>query len=191
MSRQDLIIKPRIISGEFKGTRLDVAVDITRPITDRVKKTMFDILVDITYLECLDLFAGSGSIGIEALSNGAKKVTFVDKSSDAIKVIKENINKLEIEVERFNVIKLDYNAFLNASIQNKERFDLIFIDPPFKNINRIKYDVLSELMDTKTILILKVETGKNDYGTLEKLAILDTRKIGKNTLIFYKKKESK
>ena len=118
----------KIISGIYKGRNiLGYNIDGTRPTQDRVKENLFNIInFDIQDKIVLDLFAGSGNLGIEALSRGAKYAYFVDNSIDAIKVIKTNINNLNIN--NCKVIKNDFNKALN----NIDKVDIIFLDPPYK-----------------------------------------------------------
>lgn len=140
----------RIISGKYKGRVLaGFDIDGTRPTMDRVKESLFAIIQK--YVKdsiVLDLFAGSGSLGIEALSNGSKKCFFVDKNQELIYILKKNTKLLE---EDFEIIKADYsNALFNFKKDNI-KFDIIFLDPPYKlnlindALNKIyKYDLLNE-----------------------------------------------
>lgn len=121
----------RIIAGMYRGRSLSAARDRTiRPTTDRAKQTIFDILtnrLDFASLDVLDLFAGSGSLGLEALSRGAKSVTFVEKARPSIAILEENIDKLQC-ADRATVHQADVFWFL----RNAHRpYDLIFADPPF------------------------------------------------------------
>ncbi len=120
----------KIIQGKYKGIVLKgFDIDGTRPTMDRVKESLFAMIQNnIKDKNTLDLFAGSGNLGIEALSMGAKSVYFVDKNPIAIKTIKENLNKIKIESQ---VLKNDYKDALKA-FENKTKFDLIFLDPPYK-----------------------------------------------------------
>ena len=170
----------RIISGKYKG-RIIKGMDIvgTRPTMDRVKESMFAMIQNnIKESVCLDLFAGSGSLGIEAISNGCKNCYFVDNNKQALITIKENINNLNIN-EEFHIMKNDYNEALKYFKDNNIKFDLIFLDPPYKLnlingiLNKIiEYNLLnnngqviceyeSELVDNDTLTILKERT----YGS--------------------------
>lgn len=124
----------RVISGKYKGRKLE-GYDIvgTRPTMDRVKESLFAMISGyIKDARCLDLFAGSGSLGIEALSNGAKSCYFVDKSSEVIKTLQNNINNIKIE-EEYYLLQQDYMEFLKKAKNNYLQFDLIFLDPPYDN----------------------------------------------------------
>lgn len=120
----------RIIAGKYKGQQIYSAKDQSiRPTTDRIKEYIFDILGDFVIdAVVLDLFCGSGNLGLEALSRGARNVTFVDKSQNSLRVLRRNIHKLQV-TEPYTVVKKDVLAFLR---QNRQPFDLIFADPPFK-----------------------------------------------------------
>ena len=119
----------KIISGIYKGRTLDgYNISGTRPTMDRVKESLFAMIQDyIKDSAVLDLFSGSGNLGIEALSNGAKVAYLVDNNNIAIKTINSNIKKLNIDNAK--VLKGDYKSILN-NINTK--FDLIFLDPPYE-----------------------------------------------------------
>lgn len=119
----------RVITGSARGVRLLTPEgEQTRPTTDRVKEALFNIIqFDIEGRSVLDLFAGTGQLGIEALSRGAKTATFVDNRTEAAKLIKENIRKTKFQ-DQSTVFVGDYATFLQTS---RQRFDLIFLDPPY------------------------------------------------------------
>ena len=118
----------RVISGKYKGKNLiGFDIDGTRPTMDRVKESLMAMIQNkIKNACCLDLFAGSGSLGIEALSNGAKSCYFIDKNIELIKIIKENTKKMDDEIY---ILNDDYMDFLNNT---NKKFDIIFLDPPYK-----------------------------------------------------------
>ena len=120
----------RIIAGKYKGRQLQSAKDQSiRPTTDKIKEYIFELLDDfIIDAIVLDLFCGSGSLGLEALSRGARNTAFVDNSANSLKILRRNIGTLKVE-EPLKVIKKDTEQFLK---KNKQPFDLIFADPPFK-----------------------------------------------------------
>jgi len=124
----------RVISGFLRGREIKgYTIDGTRPTMDRVKESMFAIIQDyIKNSVCLDLFAGTGNLGIEAISNGAKKVYFNDKNKLACKVIKNNLNKFDIE-EKGEVLNKDYLDALDYYKESHIKFNIVFLDPPYDN----------------------------------------------------------
>lgn len=122
----------RIISGTYKGKELDgFHLDGTRPTMDRVKESLFGMIQNhVKESICLDLFAGSGSLGFEALSNGASSCYFVDSNPKAIQTINNNYQKLNRQ-ENVIFMKQDYQNALQYFNQNHISFDLIFLDPPY------------------------------------------------------------
>lgn len=122
----------RIIAGQFRGRTLATVRDLTiRPTTDRAKQTIFDILsnrIEFEGIRVLDLFAGSGSLGLEALSRGAQEIVFVEKSRGSIKVLESNISTLKCE-HQCTVYPADVFWYLKHT---RQAFDLVFVDPPYK-----------------------------------------------------------
>ncbi len=123
----------RIISGKYKGKRLKRVPDTeVRPMPDKLKESLFSIIQkEVKGSLVLDGFAGTGSVGIEALSRGADQVVFVDNYYPAIKVIKINIAKCEAE-DRARVIRKEFNRAVIQLAKEGAKFDLIFLDPPYK-----------------------------------------------------------
>ena len=124
----------RIVGGKYRHRIIIYPDDAshTRPTKDRVREAVFSALGDISNARVLDLYAGSGAMGIEALSRGASHCTFVDISPIAIKVIKENLSNLKIADNEYEIIKnRDVNA-LDYLKQNAKQFDLIILDPPYE-----------------------------------------------------------
>lgn len=121
----------RVISGQWRGRKLPVVnADGLRPTTDRTKETLFNWLAPyISGRNCLDLFAGTGSLGIEALSRNARTCQFVEKNKQAAELIRENMTTLKAEQAQYQVLHCDALMFLATCHQP---FDLIFLDPPFK-----------------------------------------------------------
>lgn len=118
----------RIISGKYRGKKLkEFELETTRPTTDRVKESIFNLIqFDVANAVVLDLFSGTGALGIEAISRGAKKTFLIDKNLQAIKIIKENLKGIEAD---YQVVNADYASFLNS---NKTKFDIVLLDPPYK-----------------------------------------------------------
>ena len=117
-----------IISGKYRGKKLKgFEVDGTRPTMDRVKESLFGMIQSyVGDSRVLDLFAGSGALGLEAISNGAREAYLVDNNIEAIKVIRDNIKNMDDDIK---VIKSDYKKSLK---ETNEKFDIIFLDPPYR-----------------------------------------------------------
>ena len=153
----------RVIAGEKRHMNLLTldSLDI-RPTTDKIKETLFNIIqFDLNDINFLDLFAGSGAIGIEALSRGAKTATFVEINRKAVDVINYNLEKTGL-IDRANVInKSVSNALLNMDLN--EKFDIVFMDPPYDAdlyVEPMKILSGSNNIDKRTIII--IESSKND-----------------------------
>jgi 16S rRNA (guanine966-N2)-methyltransferase len=178
----------RIIAGKYKRRIIrTIEGTDTRPVMDRIKESIFNILVhrfSIVDSEVLDLFAGSGAFGLEALSRGAKSATFVEKSFEAVKYLQENITNLKCA---------DDSSIKNTSVEhfletNKKKFDLIFCDPPFKMENPMdvlqnirKYNALSE----DSLIIFRSEE-KNTF-IFEGFEVVLEKVFGRNIVYFLRK----
>ncbi len=141
----------RVVSGKWKGRQLKAVPGMnTRPTTDKVKEAVFNIIGP--YFDggiALDLFGGSGSLGIEALSRGVEKAIFVDKDGKAIQTIKQNVESFDLD-DQVEIYRNDAVRALNALKKREIKFDLILLDPPYKNhhlkelIHKIsEYELLS------------------------------------------------
>jgi len=121
----------RIISGQWRGRRLPVLDSAgLRPSTDRVRETLFNwLMYDVSDANCLDLFAGTGALGLEALSRGAKSVQFVEASSLVASALQQNIAVLGLSEYAANVVRQDARSYLSNS--PAKPFDIVFLDPPF------------------------------------------------------------
>ena len=128
---------PRVITGRFRGTVLFAPEgDKTRPTTDKVKEALFSIIQnDVPDSEFLDLFSGSGQIGIEAVSRGAVRATLVDKGGDPARIISKNLEKIRMKYSpEIRFIKAGFTQALEKLGSNEEKFDIIFMDPPYKMV---------------------------------------------------------
>ncbi len=164
----------RVLTGANKSRKLLSNVpEVTRPTSARVRKSIFDILWSRFGIEgktILDLFAGTGAMGIEALSRGAKEAYFVDHSRAATKVIIENLARLEVEPGRFRVISSGYKNFLES--YKGGRFDIAFLDPPyeFSQWDDLLLNVPADIMVCETGRPLQAPPGvvkllERKYGT--------------------------
>lgn len=135
----------RIVAGRYKGRNLVTPKgNAVRPTTTRIKETYFNILQwEVPDARVLDLFAGSGALGIECLSRGSASVTFVDKSKDSIRSINENLTRITGD---YRVLNCDYLSFLNGAGVRGEQYDIIFLDPPYStNLGYIAIEKIFEL----------------------------------------------
>ena len=119
----------RIISGKYKGRVIKMPTGI-RPTQNKVRKALFDILADVKGFEVLELFAGSGAIGLEALSWGAKRVVFVENNRNTLKFLKSNLSFLP--QDSYEIIPLDVGKALKLLLRRGEKFDFVFLDPPYQ-----------------------------------------------------------
>ena len=150
----------RIISGQFRGRKLPVlSHDGLRPTTDRSKETLFNWLMkDIRDAHCLDMFAGSGSLGFEAISRGAAHVTFCEMFAPAVAQLNSNASQLQIN-DQVNIIGAD--ACNSKAIARTTPFDVVFIDPPFHQglVEKALTNLIQlQLITTKTLLYIEHES---------------------------------
>ena len=171
----------KIISGKYKGRVINgFLINGTRPTMDRVKESVFAMIQD--YIKdsiVLDLYSGSGNLAIESISNGAKYAYLVDNSKDAIKMIKSNINMLNID--NAIIMEDDGKNALKKIINDNILFDIIFLDPPY-NTNELD-KILKILNDNndklnKDILIICETTLSIDYNKYNKFKIYKEKKYG-------------
>ena len=183
----------RVISGKARGLKLNTPKnDDVRPTTDRVKESLFNMINSyIMDSDILDLFAGTGSLGIECLSRGANQCIFVDNSKESINIVKSNIKKARVENESI-VLNLDFKSAINSlSLKNKQ-FDVIFMDPPYyKNMFS---DALSavdnnNLLKEDGIIVVEHDTVDKFPDNMGRLYKSREKKYGNTTLTFYKLEE--
>lgn len=183
----------RIISGSAKGRRLKAPPGLnTRPITDMIKEALFNVWGTRIYeAKMLDLFAGSGSVGIEALSRGAEYVVFVDNSNSAIKVIHENLNHCNFE-SNFDIYRGDVFQVLKRIAHRSAKFDLIYIDPPFTQDSLFKtvMELLSQLdiLESAGIIVIRTPR-KKDMPSFEPLYKYRHDNYGESSLHYYRRYE--
>ena len=178
----------RVVAGTARGTVLKTPDGMeTRPTTDRVKESLFNILqFDIPCSKVLDLFGGTGQLGIEALSRGAKHATFVDHSSNACRIIRENLSRTHF-AEKANVTQSEYNRFLE---QTREKFDIIFLDPPYAEVfleNSIKIITEIDILQSGGIIATERPFGKDLSLTFPGYSRSKDYKYGNTVLTFYHK----
>ena len=144
----------RVITGKARGVQLKTPEGmLTRPTTDRVKEALFSIIhFEIPGARVLDLFGGTGQLGIEALSRGAKSAVFVDVGEKACALIRENLRRCRMEGEG-RVVRADYLDYLSRC---KERFDVVFLDPPYAEVfleNSLKKLAEIDILESGAIIV--------------------------------------
>ena len=178
----------RIISGKARGTKLyTLEGKTTRPTLDRVKESLFNIIQEkIVGSSFLDVFSGSGAIGLEAASRGAKEVFLCEKDKNAIKVIKKNIEKTHLEVTLYET------SYENMLEKLEKKIDIIYIDPPYKT--NLVYETVNKLINlnllkSDSLIIVETDEEERIKDLLQKLNIdiIDERKYGRVHLIFLSK----
>jgi 16S rRNA (guanine966-N2)-methyltransferase len=180
--------KLRVIAGSARGQRLNsVPGDITRPITDRVKESLFNILAqDIHQTSFWDLFAGTGAVGIEALSRGAGFVRFVDQHHLAVKTIRANLAKTKL-APAAEVLTMDAFAALQQPVDRK--FDYIYIAPPqykglwLKALQMV--DARPAWLNDYAWVIAQIDPTEDEPVDLNTLVEFDRRRYGSTLLLFY------
>ena len=178
----------RIISGTARGTKLyTLEGQATRPTLDRVKESLFNIIQnEIPNSIFLDLFSGSGAIGLEAASRGTKKSILCDKSKDAIKIINRNIEKTHLK-EKVELYNLDYQTLIKTKIKGK--VDIVYIDPPYDSdfaIKSLELLIEQKIIDENSKIIIETDNGEKILQQLEQVnvEITDKRKYGRAILVF-------
>lgn len=182
----------RIISGKSRGTKLyTLDGENTRPTLDRVKESLFN-MIQSKINDCifLDLFSGSGAIGLEAASRGAKKVILCDNSKEAIQIIKRNIEKTHTE-EQIELYHTSSQELLENKI--KEKVDIVYIDPPYKTnlaFDSVKTILDKEIINKNSIMIIETDEVERVISQVRnlKIEIIDQRRYGRAHLIFLKEK---
>ena len=178
----------RVISGKARGISLMTPKgELTRPTADRVKEALFSIIqFDLPGAKVLDLFGGTGQLGIEAISRGAKHAVFVDAREDACRLIKENLKRTKLEVDG-TVIRSDYLQYLNRC---KEKFDIIILDPPYAEVfleNALNIITEIDILQSGGIIIAERPLGKDLPWEFEGFSRSKDYKYGQILLTIYRK----
>lgn len=189
----------RIIAGKARGRRILPPVNegrdtrtgelrATRPTLDRVREAMFSIIAHkIEGAQVLDLFAGTGSLGLEAASRGARQVFLVDSFPETYALLVENISKLGFN-EECTSLKLDYREALRRLNEQGESFDVIFIDPPYLNDMippAAEYIHANAMLNRDGVMVTKVDSTETIWPGIDGLSIVLQRRYGNTTLVFY------
>lgn len=178
----------RVITGKARGVQLKTPEGmLTRPTTDRVKEALFSIInFDIPGAKVLDLFGGTGQLGIEALSRGAKSAVFVDAREEACKLIRENLKRTKLEQDA-KVVRSDYLDYLERC---REKFSVIFLDPPYAEVfleNALNRITEIDILQSDGIIVTERPLGKELPWELEGYSRSRDYKYGKTLLTLYRK----
>ena len=178
----------RVITGKARGVTLKTPDGMTtRPTTDRVKEALFSIIqFEIPGANVLDLFGGTGQLGIEALSRGAKSCTFVDAGEPACRLIRENLKRTRLEAEG-KVVRSDYLAFLNRC---RETYDIIFLDPPYAEVfleTALKCIAEIDILQSGGIIVAERPLGKDLPWEFDGFQRSRDYKYGNTLLTVYRK----
>ena len=178
----------RVITGKARGVQLKTPDGmLTRPTTDRVKEALFSIInFEIPGAKVLDLFGGTGQLGIEALSRGAKSAVFVDAREEACKLIRENLKRTKLEQDA-KVVRSDYLDYLGRC---REQFNIIFLDPPYAEVfleNSLNRITEIDILQSNGIIVTERPLGKELPWELEGYTRSRDYKYGKTLLTLYRK----
>lgn len=180
----------RVITGKARGVQLKTPDGMTtRPTTDRVKEALFSIIqFDIPTARVLDLFGGTGQLGIEALSRGAASAVFVDAGEPACRLIRENLKRTKLESDA-KVIRADYLDYLKRC---REKFDIIFLDPPYAEVfleNALKSITEIDILQSGGIIVTERPVGKELPWDFEGFTRSKDYKYGNTVLAIYRRNE--
>ncbi len=178
----------RVITGKARGVVLKTPEGmVTRPTADRVKEALFSVInFDIPGMAVLDLFGGTGQLGIEALSRGAKSAVFVDAGEAACKLIRENLRRTKLEGQA-RVVRGDYLAFLRSC---KEKFGIIFLDPPYGEVfleNALNLITEIDILQSGGIIVAERPLEKLDLPDFPGFSRSKDYKYGKTLVTIYRK----
>ena len=183
----------RIIAGSFKGKKINSPKDtFTRPLRDLVKESIFNVIehsnkihINLEDSTILDLFSGTGSFGLEAISRGAKKCIFIENYLNALKILDKNIKDLNCE-KYCKINKIDCFNFIQNLNDKELKIDLILLDPPYKEkkINILINKILEKKTLNKNGLVIIHRHKKDDIKLTDNLKIIDFRIYGISKIIF-------
>lgn len=178
----------RVITGKARGVQLKTPEgELTRPTADRVKEALFSIInFDIPNAKVLDLFGGTGQLGIEALSRGADSAVFVDAREEACALIRENLKRTKMQ-QQGKVIRSDYMSYLK---QCRETFDIVFLDPPYAEEfleNSLKKITEIDILRSNGIIVTERPLGKELPFVFDGYERSRDYKYGKTLLTIYRK----
>lgn len=176
----------RVISGKFGGRNIQAPEGkTTHPMSERVRSSLFNILGDqVKDADVLDAFAGSGSLGIEALSRGAKHATFIERDRIANGILRDNIKLLGADGVS-TVLQMNVSTWINKN--NNKLYDVIFTDPPYNDMQFSTVSRLAQLLSPNGIMVLSYP-GRGEVPPEIGIVVVDNRSYGTAALAFYRKK---
>ena len=185
----------RIITGTAKGKKLKTLEgEATRPTSERIKEAVFSaIQFDLEDRRVLDLFAGSGQMGLEALSRGASSVMFIDSAREAMEIVKENAKYIGF-FDKCRYLVSDYRNYIRKA-SGKDKFDLVFIDPPYAmecSVDALKRLAEADLLESGAIAVLESGEEEIDLASLTGFEIIKSTHYGKKSfvnILLYKETE--
>ena len=179
----------RIIAGTHRGTRLKEPAHVTRPTSDRVREAIFNVLsLVVPEARVLDLFAGTGALGLESLSRGAASCLFIDNDSQALHCLRQNL--AHTKFNNGKIIDGDALKFVQNP-RGRQQFDLIFADPPYHRHGAP--DLAGPLLLAPLplapggILVLEVESERRDPDAIEGLTLIKRKNYGKTAVLYFEK----
>lgn len=182
----------RIIAGTHRGTRLKEPAEVTRPTSDRVREAIFNVLFHvIPDAQVLDLFAGTGALGLESLSRGAKSCLFVENDPKALRCLRENL--AHTKMSNAKIIEGEAQRFLDRQ-DHRTLFDLIFADPPYYRNGAP--DLAGKLLENPLplaeggIFVMETESERPSPDNLTHLQLIKRKDYGKTSIFYFEKKNS-
>ena len=183
----------RIISGSKRGSKILSPEGMeTRPTLDRIKEAIFNIIQNrVMGASVVDVFAGTGSLGLEAASRGAERCYLIDKGEVTYKLLKQNIENLKFQ-DICTAFNMDSYDALRSFSSQKEKFDLIFIDPPYSKDmipGAVEQIFKGELLKSDGLIVSKIDSKEDIYKGNGEIVLVNSRKYGNTTICFYRFKE--
>lgn len=180
-------MRVRLIAGAYGGRFLEAPdTEKTHPMGERVRSSLFNILGDVEGMTVLDAFAGTGSLGFEALSRGAQRVVFIERDRIAQKVIGKNASSLGVE-DRISLVRTSVANWIETN--DDPVFDMIFADPPYHDLQLSTVSRLVEYLKPKGLMILSLP-GRESAPTVNGVVVVDNRSYGDAALAFYRASET-
>ncbi len=175
----------RVVSGTFGGRPLHAPkTTATRPMTDKVRGALFDSLGSVDGTTFLDAYAGSGAVGIEALSRGVAQVVFIESARQPLQAIQENLQRLELGWG-YQVVATTVESWLARQTADSLKFDVIVADPPYAQIKLDVITKLGALLNPEGVLVVS-HASKEPLPALDGLSIQDQKRYGDTAMTFYK-----